>query len=115
MKKRQCDRSHRSKERDECATKGRLAWKRLRSQSEEQLGDISAIFLKECCRAHRPDANDRERCKGERQTPIGGRNVARAAIAREPEGTWTTGGRLEDGSLQRTTGQVNASCTAFFI
>ena len=33
----------------------------------------------------------------------------RAAIAKEPGGTWTTRGRLEDGSLQRTTGQVNAS------
>ena len=44
---------------------------------------------------------------------IGGRSVARTVIAREPEGTWTTGGRLEDGSLQRTTGQVNASYTAF--
>ena len=49
------------------------------------------------------------------KTPIGGRSIARAAFAREPEGTWTTGGRLEDGSLQRTAGQVNASYTAFFI
>ena len=38
----------------------------------------------------------------------------RATIAREPEGTWTAGGRLEDGSLQGTTGQVNASSTSFF-
>ena len=48
------------------------------------------------------------------KTPIGGRSIARAAIAREPEGIWTTGGRLEGGSRQRTTGQVNASYTAFF-
>ena len=48
------------------------------------------------------------------KTPIGGRNVARAAIVREPGLTWPTRGRLEDDSLQRTTGQVNASYTAFF-
>ena len=48
------------------------------------------------------------------ETPIGGMNVARAAIARGTEGTWTTGSRLEDASLQRTTGQVNASYTALF-
>ena len=40
---------------------------------------------------HRPDVTDRERCEGVRK--CGGdtdrRGVARAAIAREPEGTWT--------------------------
>ena len=49
------------------------------------------------------------------KTPIGGRSVARAAIAREPKGTCATGGHLKNGSLQRTTGQVNASYTVFFI
>ena len=38
----------------------------------------------------------------------------RAVIGREPEGTWTTEARLEDGSLQRTVGQVDASYTATF-
>ena len=68
-KKRQCYRRHRSKERDECATSshGRLAWKRIRSQSEGLMGRNLAVFSKEYCRTHRPNANDRERCKGERQ------------------------------------------------
>ena len=48
-KKHQCDRSHRSKERDECASRASATggWsgsKRLRPQSEEQLGDTSAVF-----------------------------------------------------------------------
>ena len=47
------------------------------------------------------------------KSPIGGRRVAIATVARELEGIWTTGDRHEDGSLQRTTGQVNASYTAF--
>ena len=70
-------------------------------------------FLKECCRTYRPDANDQERCKesaNAEKTAIGGRSVAIAVIAREPDGAWTTGGRLKDDSLQRTTGhQVNAT------
>ena len=49
------------------------------------------------------------------KTPIGRKSFARAAIAREPDGAWTTGGRLEDDSLQRNTGQVNASYSAFFL
>ena len=56
-----------------------------------------------------------KRSTGAENTPIGGRSVAKAIIAREPEGTWTTGGRLEDGSLQPASDQVNASYTAFFI
>ena len=51
----------------------------------------------------------------EEKTPIGGRSVARAAIARKPEGTWPAGGFFEDDFLQQTTDQVNASYTAFFI
>ena len=49
------------------------------------------------------------------KTSIGGMSVVKADIAREPEGTWSTGGRLETGSGQRTTGQMNASYTAFFF
>ena len=67
-KKRQCDRSHRSKERDECATRtfsqGRLDWKQeaLGSQSEEQLGDTSASAVE--LTAQTPAI---ESSKGERQ------------------------------------------------
>ena len=46
---------------------------------------------------------------------IGRRSVARAAIVSEPEGIWTTGDRFEGGSGKRTTGQVNASYTAFLL
>ena len=47
----------------------------------------------------------------EEKTLIGGRSVARAAFPGNPREP----GLLEDGSLQRTTGQANASYTAFFI
>ena len=52
-------------------------------------------FLKECCGAHCPDASDREHCASAEKTPVEGASVARAAITREPERTWTTGGRRE--------------------
>ena len=75
-------------------------------------------FLKESCRftslTPTIESAAKEAASAEK-APIGGRGVARAAIAREPEGAWTTGGSLEDGSLQRKTGQVNASYTSFYI
>ena len=37
-----------------------------------------------------------------KKTPIGGASVARAAIAREPEGNWTTGGRPEGDAEYRS-------------
>ena len=91
-KKRQCERSHRSKERSECTirattTEGwpEVEYKTLRPQSEEQLGNASA-GLESAVEHHRPDANNRERCKGERQ--YGGdtdrRSDARAVLTREP-------------------------------
>ena len=36
------------------------------------------------------------------KTPIGGRSVAKAAIAREPKGAWTTGGRWEGNADYRS-------------
>ena len=84
---------------------GRLAWKRVRSQSEGQLGRNLAVFLKEYCRTHRLDATDRERCKesaSAKKIPIGGRSVARAAITREPKGAWTTGGRRKGDADHRS-------------
>ena len=96
-KKCQCDRSHRSKERDECATRASakegdsLEWSRrlydpsLRKDSWAEL----RAFLKEYCRAHPPDASDRECCRRApvRREDTNRRSVARTAIAREPEGT----------------------------
>ena len=84
--------------------------KRLRPQSDEQLENTSAV-LKECC-INRPDANGRERCKGERQ--CGEKNDRRNA-SRYCEGTWTTGGRLESCFGQRTTGQVKRELHCVFI
>ena len=97
-------------------THERLAWKTLRPQSDGQLGRTLAVF--EVVLSSSPPRRQRSRAlngsASAENSPMG-RSVARAAITREPEGTWTTGVRLEDGSLQRTTGQVNASCTAFFL
>ena len=53
--------------RNQDVSHGRLAWKRVRPQSEGQLGRTLAFFIKESCRTRRPDANDQERCQGERQ------------------------------------------------
>ena len=69
-KKRQCDRRHLSKEHDECATRTSVTGGWPGRDFDPSLKDrwgIHRWFLKECCRTHRPDANDRERCKGERQ------------------------------------------------
>ena len=104
--------------RDQDTSHERLAWKRLRPQSEEQLGDTLMDFLKSVVEltAQTPMVESAaKKSASAEKSPIGGRSAARAAIAREPEETWTTGGRREDGSLQRTTGQVTASYTAFFI
>ena len=53
----------------------------------------------------------KESASAEKKT-IGGRSVTRAAIARKPEGIWTTGDHLEGDYRQWTIGQVNASYTA---
>ena len=116
-----------AKEPDDCATRAsaeegnNLEWNNNDSttQPEEgQLGRTLPFFLGRAVEltAQTPaiESAAKETASAEK-TPIGGRSVARAVIAREPEGIWTTGGRLEDGSLQRTTGQVNASYTAFLI
>ena len=52
---------------------------------------------------HRPNASDRECCKGERQCGggTGWRSAARADIARKPEGTWTVEGSREGSPGQR--------------
>ena len=120
-KKRQCDRRHRSKERDECATRTSVAggWpgREYASSLKNSWAELWR-FLKECCRTHCPDADDRERCKGERQC---GEDTDRRKERREScycQGTREGlgyGGLIEDGSLQRATDQVNASYSAFFI
>ena len=103
--------------RDQDISHGRLAWKRLRLQSEEQLGDTSVGFLRSAVElaAQTPTIESAAKeSASTKTTSIGGRSVARAATAREPEGNWTTGFRLKSSSLQRTIGQVNASYTASF-
>ena len=106
-KKRQCERSHRPKERDECATRASaeegesLEWNKsgFTTQPEEgQLGKTLAV-LKEC-RINRMEAKDREHCEGERQCgeDTDRRSVTRAAIVRVSEGTWTTGESREGSS-----------------
>ena len=65
----QCDRSHRSKERDEFATRTSVTagWPgKDYDPSLKNSWGIHQRFLKECCRAHRPDASYRERW---RRTP----------------------------------------------
>ena len=65
---RQCGRRHRSKERDNCATRKSVTggWPgRDNDPSLKNSWGIHQWFLKECFRTYRPDANDRERCKGE--------------------------------------------------
>ena len=97
---------------------GRLAWKGVRPQSEGQLGKTLAIFKGALVEFTAPTPTIESAAKksaSAETTPIGGKSFAKAAIAREPDGAWTTGGRLEDDSLQKNTGQVNASYTAFFI
>ena len=68
-KKRQCGGSHRSKERDEYATRilatGGWPGRGYDLRLKNSWGYIS-VFFKEC-RIYRPDANHREHCKGERQ------------------------------------------------
>ena len=69
-KKRQCYRRHRSKERNECATRTSVTGGWPGREYDPSLKDSWAElwrFLKECCRIHRPDAKDRERSKGECQ------------------------------------------------
>ena len=91
-KKQQCERSHLSKERDECAIRATAAggwpeveYKTVRPHSEEQLGSTSE-GLTSAVEHHRPNAINRERCEGERQ--CGGdtdrRSAARAGIATKP-------------------------------
>ena len=127
MKKRQCGSRHRSKKSDDCATRAsadegnNLEWNNNDSttQPEEgQLGRTLAFFLGRAVELTvQTPAIERaaKKTASAEETSIGGRSVARAVTAREPEGIWTTGGRLEDGSLQRTTGRGNASYTAFSI
>ena len=70
-KKHQCNRSHRSNEREECATRApaeegdSLEWSRRLYDPSLKKDSWSELrrFLKEGCRAHRPDASDRERCR----------------------------------------------------
>ena len=94
---------------------GRLAGRDYNPSLKNSWG-IHQRFLKEC-RINRPDANDREHCKGERQC---GEDTDRRKERREScycqgtRETWATGGRLEDGSLQRTRGQVNRELHCVF-
>ena len=49
------------------------------------------------------------------KTSLGGRSVARAALPGNPREPELREDRFEEGSLQRTTGQVNSSYTVFLI
>ena len=119
-KKCQCDRSHRSKKRDECAIRvsaeegESLEWNNNDSttQSEEgQLGKTSAVFE---VVPHQPPRRQQSRALEEstsvEKTPIGG-------ASREP---LSPGNPMEPGLRQvvvkamRSTDQVNTSYTAFF-
>ena len=48
------------------------------------------------------------------KTPIGGRSVARAVIAREPEEVWTAGGHREDDAVYRS-GKRELHCVFYPI
>ena len=48
------------------------------------------------------------------KTPIGRRSVARAAIAREPEGTWTTGG-CREGDADYRSDERELHCVFFHL
>ena len=78
---------------------GRLAWKREYDASLKHSWGIHQRFsLRSTVELTAPtpmiESAAKESASAEK-TPIGGRSVARAAIAREPEGAWTTGGRRE--------------------
>ena len=51
---------------------------------------------------------------GAEKTSIGGRSVTRAAIAREPKGTWTTGGRRE-GDADYRSGKRELHCVSHLL
>ena len=73
---------------------GRLAWKRVRLQSEGQLGSKNlTVFLKGSSSvelaAPTPPIESAPRENASVKTPIGGRSVARATT-REPERAWIT-------------------------
>ena len=83
--------------RDQDISHGRLAWKRIRPQFEGQLGKNLAVFfggstVELTATTPTIESAAKEGASAE-NTPIEGRSVARAAVARESKGAWTTGGR----------------------
>ena len=74
---------------------GRLAWKRIRPQSEGQLGTKNLVVFFEGSTVElippTPTIESAERENASVKPPIGGRSAARAAL-REPERAWITGG-----------------------
>ena len=95
MKKRQCERSHRSKERGECATRAPAAEgeslegnknNSTTQPKEGALGRTSAVFEGAPQSTNAQTPNDQERCEGERQCGeyTDRRSVVRGVIARGP-------------------------------
>ena len=83
--------------RDQDISHGRLTWKRIRPQSEGQLGQkIGGVFRRGTVEltalTSTIESTAKESASAEK-IPIEGRSVARAAIARESKGAWVTGGR----------------------
>ena len=120
-KQRQCDRRHRSKERDERATRSSVTGGWPGREYDPSLKDSWAVhqrfFLRSAVEltAQTPtiESAAKESASAEK-SPIGGRSVARAAIAREPEGVWTTGGRRE-GDADYRSGKRELHCGFYLI
>ena len=83
--------------RDQDISHGRLAWKRVRPQSEGQLGkNLEVVFegsTVELTATTPTIENAAKETASAEKTPIEGRSVARAAVARKSKGAWTTGDR----------------------
>ena len=76
--------------RDQDISHGRLAWKRIRPQSEGQLGTNLVVFFEESTvelTVPTPTIESAARENASVKIPIGGRSLARAAT-KEPERAW---------------------------
>ena len=82
--------------RDQDTSHGRLAWKKIRPQSEGQLGSKNvAVFLEGSTLKltdPTPTIESEARENDSVKKPIGGRSVATAGT-RDPERAWITAGR----------------------
>ena len=120
-KKRQCYRRHWLKERDECATRTSITRGWPGREYDPSLKDSGAeiwrCFWRSTVKLTVPtrtiESAAKESASAEK-TPIGGRSIARAAIAKEPEGAWTTGGRRE-GDADYRSGKHELHCVFYLI